>query len=181
MADIGLSGLSGLRILPVWPFSGREGLPAFPSWTQPSDPREQRGPPAQQRTKTSRRVVDFSIRSILASEGSGGGKEAQEEPPEGAVEWQGTPQGYAWIRCARFKPPATPKMKQGGDSRPPSRSPRIPFSATQLGTLESSFQQTRYLSTGQVRNVALLLGLTENREKWITSIHRDKFTPSKSS
>uniref|UniRef100_A0ACB8FTT5 Uncharacterized protein n=1 Tax=Sphaerodactylus townsendi TaxID=933632 RepID=A0ACB8FTT5_9SAUR len=130
----------------------------------PLDRPEQRGPPALKKTRPPRRVVDFSIHSILATEGPEGGKENQQEPSEGAAEWGGTPQGYAWVRCTRFKPPAVQKVKRGGNSRPTSRSPRVPFSATQLGTLESSFQQTRYLSTGQVRDVALLLGLTENRE-----------------
>ncbi|XP_077174560.1 homeobox protein GHOX-7-like [Paroedura picta] len=161
MANVSLSSFSSLRVLPIWPFSGREGLPTFPS----SDDPQQRGPSALPRTRPSRRVVDFSIRSLLALESSEGGKAPQDDPPAVTTEWGGAPQGYAWIRCTRFKPPALPKVKRSGGSRPPSRSPRVPFSATQLGALETSFQQTRYLSMGQVRNVALLLGLTENRVK----------------
>ncbi|XP_053257847.1 homeobox protein H17-like [Podarcis raffonei] len=70
------------------------------------------------------------------------------------------------MHCGHFKPPSVPKMKQMGcGPRPPYRSPRVPFSASQLGILESSFQQTHYLNTEQMKEVALLLGLTENRVK----------------
>nr|XP_034973367.1 homeobox protein MSX-1-like [Zootoca vivipara] len=121
-----------------------------------------------QRTKPTQRVADFSIRSILAQDGSGGERETHQESAEGAsaMGWGSISQGYTWMHCGRFKPPPVPKMKQTGCSpRPTSRSPRVPFSASQLGTLESSFQQAHYLSTEQVREVALLLGLTENRVK----------------
>ncbi|XP_033014675.1 homeobox protein ceh-2-like [Lacerta agilis] len=121
-----------------------------------------------QRTKPTQRVADFSIRSILAQDGSGGERETHQELAEGAsaMGWGSPSQGYTWMHCGRFKPPSVPKMKQTGcGPRPTSRSPRVPFSASQLGTLESSFQQAHYLSTEQVREVALLLGLTENRVK----------------
>ncbi|XP_077788747.1 homeobox protein MSX-1-like [Podarcis muralis] len=116
-----------------------------------------------QRTKPTQRVADFSIRSILAQDGSEGEGETQQEPAEGA-RWGSPSQGYTWMHCNHFKPTSVPKMKQTGcGPRPPYRSPRVPFSASQLGALESSFQQTHYLSTEQMKEVALLLGLTENR------------------
>nr|XP_028597676.1 homeobox protein MSX-1-like [Podarcis muralis] len=118
-----------------------------------------------QRTKPTQRVADFSIRSILAQDGSEGEGETHQEPAEGA-RWGSPSQGYTWMHCNHFKPTSVPKMKQTGcGPRPPYRSPRVPFSASQLGALESSFQQTHYLSTEQMKEVALLLGLTENRVK----------------
>ncbi|KAJ6663743.1 hypothetical protein lerEdw1_009822 [Lerista edwardsae] len=165
MTSAGFTGLSHPGTLPEWPFLGQEG--SFAALMQP--PGRHSGPkglPAPQRTQPSRRVADFSIRSILALRGSEEERESRHEKPAGdAVEQTGAPRGNAWICCPRVRPPSVPKLKQVGAPHPTSRSPRVPFSATQLGTLENSFRQTRYLSTGQVRDVALLLGLTENRVK----------------
>ncbi|XP_061453042.1 homeobox protein MSX-1-like [Rhineura floridana] len=168
MANLSLSSFDRPRALLPWPLGSKEGAAAtFASQIQqPFYHLGQWGLLAPQRTKPSRRVADFSIRSILALDGSEGERESHEEPAGGTMEWGGSPQGYTWVRCTRFKPLSVPKMKQVGCSpQLASRSPRVPFSATQLGTLENSFQQARYLSTEQVREVALLLGLTENRVK----------------
>nr|XP_020642750.1 homeobox protein MSX-3-like [Pogona vitticeps] len=154
------------RILPAWPCLHSEGTTIFVSQMQPAEELEPIGLPAREKTNGSRRMADFSIRSILALEGCKRERGNLEEPVGGAVEWGRSHPPYPWISCSRVKPHLAPKTKQAGSrSRPASRSPRVPFSATQLGTLENSFQQTRYLSTGQVREVALLLGLTENRVK----------------
>ncbi|XP_030400440.1 homeobox protein H17-like [Gopherus flavomarginatus] len=62
-----------------------------------------------------------------------------------------------------MKPKA--EAKQGGSPGRASRSPRVPFSAAQIGILEGSYRQTRYLSSGQVGEMAALLGLSETQVK----------------
>ncbi|KAH0631563.1 hypothetical protein JD844_005947 [Phrynosoma platyrhinos] len=156
------TGLLPMRTI----FNSQGATTILATQKQSSDPPEQRDLPAPQRTKPSpHRVADFSIRSILALDGSGEERRNGQESPRGIIECSGTPQGCTWINGTRFKPPYVPKTKQAGSPCLASRSPRVPFSATQLGILENSFQQTHYLSTGQVRDLALLLGLTENRVK----------------
>ncbi|XP_067413443.1 homeobox protein MSX-2-like [Emydura macquarii macquarii] len=58
-----------------------------------------------------------------------------------------------------------PEAKRGGSPGRASRSPRVPFSAAQIGVLEGSYRQTRYLSSGQVGELAALLGLSETQVK----------------
>ncbi|XP_042295055.1 homeobox protein MSX-1-like isoform X2 [Sceloporus undulatus] len=141
------------RVLPVKTiFNSKGATPILATQKRSSNYLEQRDLPVPQRTKPSpQRIADFSIRSILALDGSGGERRNGEQPARGIIEGNGTPQGYAWINGTRFKPPYVPKMKQACSPCLTSRSPRVPFSATQLGILENSFQQTRYLSTGQVK------------------------------
>lgn len=108
MANTGLTNFNQHGILPVWPFLGREGSLVPP--TQPSDCHSDgKELPAPQRTKPARRVVDFSIRSILALDGSEvEGENRYEKPARDAVEWTGAPQGHTWICCTRFRPPSIP-------------------------------------------------------------------------
>ncbi|XP_008121854.2 homeobox protein MSX-1 [Anolis carolinensis] len=144
---------SPAEVLPARSFSNNEAA----SQMKVLDHLEPRDLP----TASPRRMADFSIRSILAVDGSEGEKGDCKEPSGDPKEIQ----GCSWINCTRCKPPGAPKVKQAGSPWPVSRSPRVPFSAAQLGVLENSFQQAYYLSTGQVRELALLLGLTENRVK----------------
>ncbi|KAH1181237.1 hypothetical protein KIL84_002171 [Mauremys mutica] len=60
-----------------------------------------------------------------------------------------------------MKPKA--EAKRGGSPGRASRSPRVPFSAAQIGVLEGSYRQTRYLSSGQVGELAAVLGLSETQ------------------
>ncbi|XP_038237798.1 homeobox protein box-5-like [Dermochelys coriacea] len=61
-----------------------------------------------------------------------------------------------------MKPKAEAKCGSPGRA---SRSPRVPFSAAQIGVLEGSYRQTRYLSSRQVGELATLLGLSETQVK----------------
>ncbi|XP_065427581.1 homeobox protein MSX-1-like isoform X1 [Chrysemys picta bellii] len=161
-----LEGSAQLGVLTSWPLLLRQGVPGFAPPAGPLDPAL--GFPPARPAQPPRRVADFSICSLLAlgsSEGPGEGGR-QEELGEGAAAWGSTPPGYAWIHCSRFKPPRlATEAKRGGSSGRASRSPRVPFSAAQIGVLESSYRQTRYLSSGQVGELAALLGLSETQVK----------------
>ncbi|CAM4690565.1 homeobox protein MSX-1-like isoform X1 [Caretta caretta] len=154
-----------LRVLTSWPLLLRQGVSGFAPPAGPLDPalRFPQARPAQ----PPRRVADFSICSLLALGGSErtgeGGR--QEELGKGAVAWGATPPGYAWIHCSRFKPPRLAKAKCGGSPGRAPRRPRVPFSVAQIGVLEGSYRQTRYLSSRQVGELAALLGLSETQVK----------------
>ncbi|CAM5172787.1 unnamed protein product [Eretmochelys imbricata] len=155
-----------LRVLTSWPLLLRQGVSGFAPPAGPLDPALRF--PQDQPAQPPRRVADFSICSLLALGGSErtGEGERQEELGKGAVAWGATPPGYAWIHCSCFKPPrlATEAKCGGSPGRAPRR-PRVPFSAAQIGVLESSYRQTRYLSSRQVGELAALLGLSETQVK----------------
>ncbi|XP_075771470.1 homeobox protein MSX-1-like [Pelodiscus sinensis] len=168
MGSFGISSLEGsaqLGVLTPWPLLLRQGVPGFAPPTGLLDPA--RGFPPPPAAQPSQRVADFSIGSLLAlgSLEGPGERGRQEELGKGAAAWGATPPGYAWIHCSHFKPLRLAKAKRGGSPSRASRSPRVPFSAAQIGILEGSYRQTRYLSSGQVGELAALLGLSETQVK----------------
>ncbi|KAJ1106787.1 hypothetical protein NDU88_004185 [Pleurodeles waltl] len=164
-----------LGLPPPYPFSALDLLPFVPSEALPAFLVQAEygfkfAPYWIPARNTPTRLADFSIRSILATESSGNlgarqGRGLDEKPRDPCASTGAVGEEHSWIHCTRFRPPKIPKMKREGRPRRTSRSPRVPFSSFQLSVLEGSFQQTRYLSTSQVREISTELELTENRVK----------------
>lgn len=55
------------------------------------------------------------------------------------------------------------KRKDGAKKRKLGRNPRVPFSPTQVATLEQKFRCTHYLSSIDVAELSAALNLSENR------------------
>nr|XP_054759075.1 homeobox protein MSX-1-like [Lytechinus pictus] len=74
---------------------------------------------------------------------------------------------FSWLQCTRYKPPRLPrtKRKDGAKKRKLGRNPRVPFSPTQVATLEQKFRCTHYLSSIDVAELSAALNLSENRVK----------------
>ncbi|XP_071504957.1 uncharacterized protein [Diadema antillarum] len=74
---------------------------------------------------------------------------------------------FSWLQCTRYKPPRLPrtKRKDGTKKRKLGRNPRVPFSPTQVATLEQKFRCTHYLSSIDVAELSTALNLSENRVK----------------
>ncbi|XP_038073233.1 homeobox protein MSX-2-like [Patiria miniata] len=93
---------------------------------------------------------------------------------------------FSWLQCTRYKPPRLPraKRKDGAKKRKLGRNPRVPFSPSQVTTLEQKFRCTHYLSSIDVAELSAALNLSENRVKiWFQNRRarerRDKETASK--
>ncbi|XP_071799151.1 homeobox protein MSX-2-like [Asterias amurensis] len=74
---------------------------------------------------------------------------------------------FSWLQCTRYKPPRLPraKRKDGAKKRKLGRNPRVPFSPSQVATLEQKFRCTHYLSSIDVAELSAALNLSENRVK----------------
>ncbi|KAB7497727.1 Homeobox protein MSX-1 [Armadillidium nasatum] len=74
---------------------------------------------------------------------------------------------FDWLQCTRYKPPKLPRTRRRDTvtRRKMGRNPRVPFTASQLASLESRFRQTQYLSSCDVAEMSSLLHLTETRVK----------------
>lgn len=112
------------QILPAWPFLDSHGAAIFVSQMQPTEDWEPRGLPPWERTKASRRVADFSIRSILALEGSERERGDPEEPAGHAIVERGRRiPPYPWISSSRFKPPFVPSKATSAGLGEPHKLP----------------------------------------------------------
>ncbi|KAK2560581.1 Homeobox protein MSX-1 [Acropora cervicornis] len=72
-----------------------------------------------------------------------------------------------WLAYTRYCPPKLPRSKprKGCRRHKLNRSPRIPFSSSQLASLEAKFLQTQYLSGSEVHDLSSWLSVSEHRVK----------------
>lgn len=71
-----------------------------------------------------------------------------------------------WLQYSRYHPPKLPRsLRQGPAKRTPGRLPRIPFTPSQLQTLENAYKNSNYLSAEDANKLAESLDLTNTRVK----------------
>lgn len=72
-----------------------------------------------------------------------------------------------WLSYTRYSPPKLPRSRRKlkNCKRRSSGSPRVPFSSTQLMTLEQTYTENRYLSGTQVAKLSTSLNLPHHRIK----------------
>ncbi|XP_054726343.1 homeobox protein MSX-2 [Anastrepha obliqua] len=73
---------------------------------------------------------------------------------------------FDWLQYSRYHPPRLPRtLRQPPNKRTPGRLPRIPFTRTQLETLEKAYRMSNYLSAEEANQLAESLDLTNTRVK----------------
>ncbi|CAH3024447.1 unnamed protein product [Porites evermanni] len=132
---------------------------------------------APQSSSSSKPYLYFSIENILSNETFGSQKEIRKESPQkngsltmeniGKSSMQTLFMRLPWLAYTRYCPPKIPRSKprKGTRKHKLDRNPRIPFSSTQLASLEAKFLQTQYLSGSEVRDLSNSLRVTEHRVK----------------
>ncbi|XP_031549233.1 homeobox protein MSX-1-like [Actinia tenebrosa] len=71
-----------------------------------------------------------------------------------------------WLSYTRYSPPKLPRAKRRKSiKRKSSGNPRVPFSTSQLMTLEHKYLEARYLSGSEVTDLSTALSLSEHRVK----------------
>ncbi|XP_067623825.1 homeobox protein MSX-1 [Eurosta solidaginis] len=73
---------------------------------------------------------------------------------------------FDWLQYTRYHPPRLPRnLRQPPAKRMPGRLPRIPFTPTQLESLENAYRISNYLSAEEANQLADSLQLTNTRVK----------------
>ncbi|XP_015761316.1 PREDICTED: homeobox protein MSX-1-like [Acropora digitifera] len=133
---------------------------------------------ASQPSLVSKPYLSFSIENILRSPGTfGAQKPRRSETPEkrqignndttGMIHEETLQTRLPWLAYTRYCPPKLPRSKprKGCRRHKLDRSPRIPFSSSQLASLEAKFLQTQYLSGSEVHDLSSWLSVSEHRVK----------------